>query len=127
MKLTVPSSTVKCKFLKTLSLGTVYKDPRNNKVYQVQERKIGNSYSRIAVPYFGSDEPLELSVPDKLMKAENPERANIMSVMKQKLCQLEKLNSQLMCKLDLKARFDQIQELLDGEKYHETSISLIVV
>jgi hypothetical protein len=120
MKLTVPSTTVKCRFLKTLPIGTIYRDPRNNHVYEVQERKVGNCYSKIAVPHFGGDEPIELDVPDTLMKVENPERANIMSLMKQKLAHLEAINAQLMSKLDLKSRFDQIQELMDGRKYHVT-------
>lgn len=119
MKLTVPSTTVKCRFLKTLAIGTIYKDPRNNYVYEIQERKVGSRYSKTAVPHFG-DEPIELDVPDTLMKAENPERANIMSLMKQKIVHLEALNAQLMSKLDLKSRFDQIQELMDGRRYHVT-------
>ena len=94
MKLTVPSTTVKCRFLKTLAIGTIYKDPRNNYVYEVQERKAGSCYSKIAVPHFGRDEPIELDVPDTLMKAENPERANVMSLMKQNIAHLEALNAQ---------------------------------
>lgn len=126
MKLTVPSTTVKCRFLKTLAIGTIYKDPRNNYVYEVQERKVGSCYSKIAVPHFGGDEPIELDVPDTLMKAENPECANIMSLMKQKIAHLEALNAQLMSKLDLKSRFDQIQELMDDRKYHVTPDGYLV-
>jgi hypothetical protein len=118
MKITIPSTTVKCRFLKTLPLGTIFKDPRNNHVYEVQEKKIGNCYSKIAVPHFGEDEPIELDVPAALMKVENPERANVMVRMKQKLAHLETVNGQLMNKLGLKSRFDQIQELMEGRKYH---------
>jgi hypothetical protein len=39
MTLTVPSTTVKAHFLKTLPLSTVYKDPRNNHIYEVQEKQ----------------------------------------------------------------------------------------
>ena len=44
------------------------------------------------------------------MKLDNPKRANIMALMKDKLNQLESLNRELMCKLDVKSRYQQIKE-----------------
>ena len=55
------------------------------------------------MPYIGSDAPIEIQVPDKYMKLDNPKRANIMALMKDKLNQLESLNRELMCKLDVKS------------------------
>ena len=36
----IPSTTVKSRFLKTLPVGTIYKDPRNNHIYIIEEKKI---------------------------------------------------------------------------------------
>ena len=44
------------------------------------------------------------------MKLDNPKRANIMALMKDKLNQLESLNRELMRKLDVKSRYQQIKE-----------------
>ena len=102
MKLTIPSTTVKSRFLKTLPVGTIYKDPRNGHPYIIEEKKINECLSKTGVPYIGSDAPIEIQVPDKYMKLDNPKRANIMALMKDKLNQLESLNRELMCKLDVK-------------------------
>jgi len=121
MTLTVPSTTVKAHFLKTLPLSTVYKDPRNNHVYEVQEKQVGKAYSKIGVPYFGTTEPIELNdISDKHLKLENPNRANIMLTMKQKLNRLEALNAQLMTKLNVKSRHDTITDHLGKDKYFES-------
>jgi hypothetical protein len=109
----VNSTTVKAHFLRTLSLGTVYQDPRNKHIYEVQEKRVGKAYSKIGVPYFGATEPIELNeIDERHLKAENPNRANIMVTMKEKLCRLEALNAQLMAKLDVKSRYDKIVEFL---------------
>jgi len=49
MKLTIPSTTVKCRFLKTLPVGTIYKDPRNGHSYIIEEM---NAYQRQACHFF---------------------------------------------------------------------------
>ena len=54
------------------------------------------------------------------MKLDNPKRANIMALMKDKLNKLESLNRELMCKLDVKSRYQQIKELMGDRKYYET-------
>ena len=38
---------------------------------------MGNYYSGMAVPYFGPNEALELTVTDKLINPENTERADL--------------------------------------------------
>ncbi len=60
MTLTAPSTTVKAHFLRPLPIGTVYRDPRNNHLYEVKEKRVGKAYSKIGVPYFGTTEPVEL-------------------------------------------------------------------
>jgi hypothetical protein len=79
MKLTIPSTTVKSRFLKTLPVGTIYKDPRNGHSYIIEEKKINECLSKTGVPYIGSDAPIEIQVPDKYMKLDNPKRANIIA------------------------------------------------
>ena len=54
------------------------------------------------------------------MKSDNPKRANIMALMKDKLNQLETLSRELMCKLDVKSRYHQIKELTGERTYFET-------
>ena len=41
----IPSTTVKSRFLKTLPVGTIYKDPRNNHIYIIEEKKINECLS----------------------------------------------------------------------------------
>lgn len=127
MKLTIPSTTVKSRFLKTLPVGTIYKDPRNGHSYIIEEKKINECLSKTGVPYIGSDAPIEIQVPDKYMKLDNPKRANIMALMKDKLNQLESLNRELMCKLDVKSRYQQIKELMGDRKYFETERDIFCV
>ena len=54
--------------------------------------------------YIGSDARIEIQVPDKYMKLDNPKRANIRALMKAKLNQLESLNRELMCNLGVDGR-----------------------
>lgn len=128
MTLTVPSTSVKAHFLRTLPIMTVFRDPRNNHLYEVKEKRVGKAYSKTGVPYFGTAEPIELEdVQDKHFKAANPNRANIMVIMKQKLSRLEALNAQLIAKLDVKSYVQQITDLLGKEKYFQTDSDLFFV
>ena len=79
------------------------------------------------MPYICSDAPIEIQVPDKYMNLDNPKRANIMAIMKDKLNQLESLNRELMCKLDVKSRYEQIKELMGERKYYETERDIFCV
>ena len=79
------------------------------------------------MPYVGSDAPIEIQVPDKYMNLDYPKRANIMALMKDKLNQLESLNRELMCKLDVKSRYQQIKELMGEHKYFETERDIFCV
>ena len=77
--------------------------------------------------YIGSDAPIEIQVVNTYMKLDNPKRANIMALMKDKLNQLESLNRELMCKLDVKSRYQQIKELMGVRKYFETERDIFCV
>ncbi|KAI8614096.1 hypothetical protein BC830DRAFT_1190616, partial [Chytriomyces sp. MP71] len=72
------------RFLKTLPIGTVYVDPSNSHKYEIQERKINMTLSKVGVPYFGSKKAITVTVPESLMKMETPVRANIYQTMKEK-------------------------------------------
>jgi hypothetical protein len=60
MKLTIPSTTIKSRFLKTLPVGTIYKDPRNGDSYIIEEKKINECLSKTGVPYIDSDAPIRM-------------------------------------------------------------------
>ena len=112
MSLHIPSSNVKSKYLKSLPIGTIFKDPRNNYNYEIVEKKINQTLTKAALPY--------ISVPEKFLKLENPNRANILSFMKQRLLELEKINGQLIQRTG-KSTFQQIKELIgDDNENHET-------
>lgn len=119
MSLTIPSSTVKSKFLKSLPIGTIFKDPRNEYSYQVIEKKVNSTLSKSAIPYIGQDEPISIDVPEKYLKLKNPNRANIMDCMKQRLKELEEINSKWM-NSNAKSTFHQIKDILNGKNYYET-------
>ncbi len=62
--------------------------PQNGYSYIIEEKKINECLSKTGMPYISSDAPIEIQVPDKYMKLDNPKRANIMTLMKDKLNQL---------------------------------------
>jgi hypothetical protein len=109
--------------LKTLPIGTIYKDPRNNYSYQVQEKKFNENLVKNAVAYFGELEPITIDVPPKHMKLEHPQRTNIMVVMKDKITNLEQINQDLLSSKSsssFASRFQQIKQLLGEKNYFET-------
>ena len=92
MTFNIPSTTVKSKYLKS----SVFQDPRNDYSYQVVERDNNSTLSKAAVPYLGKQDPIIIAVPDKYLKLENPKRANIMAVMKQRITELEQMTNNSM-------------------------------
>ena len=104
MTITIPSTTVKSRFLKTLHVGMVFQDPRNKYSYIIKEKKVNDTLTKIGKAYFGNDDPALIVVPDNYMKIDNPKQANIMSVMKEKLIRLEQSNAELMAKLNIKCK-----------------------
>jgi len=89
MKCVIPSTSVRTKFLKSLPVGTIYKDPRNNHSYEVQEYKVNSTLTKIGYPYFGSNEPTIIDVPEEFLKLENPVRPNANQALKAKIVELE--------------------------------------
>lgn len=129
MPITVPSTTVKSKFLKTRPIHTVYKDPRNGYAYQIIEKNFNGNLIKTAVPYLGQEEiPIEIQVPPELLKVENPHRANIMTVMKNKVKELEHEILDLKCQLNEKCTpYDKIKQLMGDESIHETDEDIFLV
>ncbi len=111
-KTIIPSTTLKTQYLqRNLKIGAIYKDPVNHFKYIVKERELNGLISKIAQPYFGSAEGLDLDdVPEKLIKMQNPKKHNVMKAFKQKIEQLEALNRQLLDRLTVgKTSYDQIR------------------
>lgn len=113
--------------MKILPIGTIYKDPRNEYSYFVGEKKVNDTLSKTGSAYFGTENPIVIEVPEKYMKIDNPKRANIMSIMKDKIIQLEKLNADLMTKLNAKGKYQQIKELMCERKYFENEHDIFCV
>ncbi|KAI8836002.1 hypothetical protein BJ741DRAFT_564379 [Chytriomyces cf. hyalinus JEL632] len=132
MKCVVPSTSVRSKYLKSLPIGTVHRDPRNNHIYEIQERKINSTLSKVGIPYFGSNEAIMIDVPDKHLKMENPIRANINQSMKEKIAELEETINQLRSKNGpikdetKNTHFDEIVKLMDGKEFYETDREMFV-
>jgi hypothetical protein len=56
MKLVIPSSSVKSNYLRTLPIGTVFQDPTNTYKYKVEEKKVNNTMTKVAVPFLGPEQ-----------------------------------------------------------------------
>lgn len=127
MKLTIPNSRVKVKFLKTLPIHTIFLDPVTCYKYRVEERQHNGTLVKEANPYLGDGEGIEINVPADLLKAKNPKRFNIMSGMKekitelkQKIQELETLNKQLLATCSPTDKMEIIQSKLGDKRYLET-------
>ncbi|KAJ3004506.1 UNVERIFIED_CONTAM: hypothetical protein HDU68_005043, partial [Siphonaria sp. JEL0065] len=57
--------------------------------YIVEERKINSTLSKVGVPYFGTEEPISITVADKHLKLENPVRFNVNQSLKERIIELE--------------------------------------
>jgi hypothetical protein len=126
MKLTIPSSNVKVKFLRTLPISTIFVDPVNCYKYRVEEKAVNGTLTKEANPFLGEEAGIEINVPDHLLKAKNPKRYNIMSGMKkrisefedtiagmkQKIQELEALNKQLLANCSPTDKLEIIQSKL---------------
>ena len=116
---TIPATSLRSKYLKSLPINTVYLDKNGHK-YQVQEKRINQTLTKVGANYFGDEQPIDL--PDDLdpkhLKSQNTNRISIMTIMKERLTQLENLNKELLQRLDVKSKMKQIQELA-GNRYVE--------
>lgn len=124
MKLVIPSSSVKSKYLKTLPIGTVFQDPTNTFKYKVEEKKVNNTMAKVAVPFLGPEEGIAIQVPTALLKMVNPQRHNIMSGMKEKISSLEAINAQLTSRLKARDKYSQIKDILGDKKHVETDTDI---
>ena len=122
----IPSTTVKSKYLKSLPISIVFRDPRNGYSYQIIERDINSTLSKTAVPYLGKNEPITIDVPDKYLKLENPKRANIMALMKQRIAELEQMNKQL-AKAKHKSTYHKIKKALGDNRHFETDSKIFII
>ncbi|KAJ3111277.1 hypothetical protein HK100_002743 [Physocladia obscura] len=131
------STDVRSKYLKSLPMGTVYKDPRNNHIYKVDEKKINSTLSKVGVPYFGSEEAITIDVPEKHLKLENPVRFNVNQSLKERINELEQTIIQLRSESfsdesqqplpskedEIKktpTKYDDIIKLMEGREYFDT-------
>ena len=122
MKLSIPSTSVKARFFKTLPLGTIYKDPRNGYAYEVKERKQGQTFTKTGEPYIGSAQPVTVEVADTLLKQLNPQRTNIMRTMKIKIEQLKTENKQLRQVIsDSPAQFEKAMKEMERKSSRRKS------
>jgi hypothetical protein len=121
MTLNIPSTSLRSKYLKTLPVGTVYKDPKSGYNYKVTEKKLNNTLIKVAVAYLGSDiEPISLQdVTEEYLKIEHPQKANIMKLMKNRLIALQKENKVLL-EQQQKSLYQRIKDHLNEQNYYET-------
>ena len=115
MKVVIPSTTVRAKFLKTMPVGTVYNDPGNSHKYKVEEKMAGSALTKIGVACFGDEESIDIDVPEKLIKLVNPKRCNIMTQMKLRITALEQ---EIQTFKGTQSPLDKIKTLLEGEEYY---------
>ena len=113
-KTIIPSTTVKSQYLqRNLKLNSIFIDPCNGFKYKVEEREQNGTISKVATYYSGSEDGLEIDVPEKYRKLQNVKRCTPLHSMRLKIDQLETLNKQLMSKIVVgQTSYEQIQELL---------------
>lgn len=121
MTLSIPSTTLRAKYIRTLPINLVYKDPKNDQKYIIVEWKLNNSFIKTAEPYFEDKiEPMVLeNIPEDMMKIENPIKANPNKLLKSKIQSLED-KCHVLLQNQYKSLYHCIKELLD-DNYHETS------
>lgn len=121
MTLSIPSTTLRAKYIRTLPINSVYKDPKNDQNYIVVERKLNNSFSKTAEPYFEDKiEAMVLeNIPEDMMKIDNPIKANPNKILKSRIQSLED-KCRVLLQNQCKSLYHRIKELLD-DNYHETS------
>jgi hypothetical protein len=77
---TIPATSLRSKYLKSLPINTIYLDKNGHK-YQVQEKRINQTLTKVGVNYFGEEEAIQL--PDDLdpkhLKTQNTNRISIMT------------------------------------------------
>ena len=118
MQLVIPSSTLRSKYITTIPIGSVIKDPLNGHSHIVEEKKLNNALSKVASPYFGDTEPTEITVEEKHLKLVNPKRANVNAIMKNRIKELEAKVQELNSQLGSRSKYD----LMKLERNYETML-----
>ena len=60
MAISIPATTIRFKYLKSIPVMSVYQDPNGHK-YQIQEKKINQTLTKVGTPYFGNEEGKQLT------------------------------------------------------------------
>ena len=117
--ITLPSCSLRSKYLKTLPVHQIFNDPKTGHKYQVQEKRVGNSLVKVAVNYLGNEDGIILEdIPESMFKLQNPTRANITQLMKSKINSLEDTCRKLI-QNQHRPLYHRIKEILN-ENFHET-------
>jgi hypothetical protein len=121
MTLSIPATSLRSKYIKTLPVGCCYKDPKSGYNYQVIEKKLNNTLVKVAVACIGSDKQVITldDVPDEFFKLEHPQKANIMKVMKNRLMILQQQNQRLLEERN-KPLYQRIKEISKEKNFFET-------
>lgn len=118
--LVIPSSTLRSRYIRTIPVGTVVKDPVNGHSYIVEEKKLNNnSLVKVATPYIGNEAPIELTVDEQHLKVVNPRRANVNLILKNRITELEEKVTSLNSMLKSRSKYEQIKHLMNGDEYYE--------
>jgi hypothetical protein len=84
--------------------------------YIVQEKQSNGSLIKVAVPYFGIEDAIDINPSAEMIKKRNPVRFNIMSQMKKRIAQLEALNKQLLAECGPLDKMTMIQAKLESKQ-----------
>jgi hypothetical protein len=114
--LVIPSSTLRSKYIRTIPIGTVVKDPVNNHSYIIEVKKL-NKNSLVKVNYIGNEDPIELTVDEQHLKIMNPKRANVNLILKSRITELEEKVTSLNSLLKTRSKYEQIKHLMNGDEY----------
>jgi hypothetical protein len=95
-------------------------DPVNKQKYVIEERKLqNNSLAKVASPYFGDEDGIEVQVEEQYLKLANPKRANPSLIMKHRIAELEAKVMELNQHLSTKSIYEQIKNYMNGEIYFD--------
>ncbi|KAI8892017.1 hypothetical protein BC833DRAFT_408032 [Globomyces pollinis-pini] len=116
MQLVIPFSTLRSKYIRTIPIGSVIKDPLNGHSYIIEEKKLNNALKAT-----------EITVEEKHLKLVNPKRANVNALMKNRISELEAKVQELNNQLGSRSKYEQIKNLMNGEEFFEDEKYLFTI
>jgi hypothetical protein len=126
--LSIPSSTLRSRYIRTIPIGTVVKDPVNGHAYIIEEKKLNNNtLVKVATPYNGIEPSIELTVDEHHLKIINPKKANVNMNLKNRITELEEKVSMLHSQLKSQSKYEQIKNLMNDDEYYEDERYLYLV